>query len=57
MKPEFKPLLDQMPLGKSLGVSKWWILVKEVDIFVDTLSLLSQFFSGLAGQSPVGRVI
>lgn len=57
MKPEFKPLLDQMPLAKSLGVSKQWILVKVVDIFVDTLSFLSQFCCGLTGQRPVVWVI
>lgn len=57
MKPEFKPLLDQMLLGKSFGVSKWWILVKVVDIFVNALSFLSQFCCGLAGQSTVVRVI
>lgn len=44
MKPEFKLLLDQIPLGRSLGVSKWWILVKVVDIFVNALSFLSQLW-------------
>lgn len=57
MKPEFKPLLDQMLLGKILGGSKRWILVKMVDIFVNTFSFLSQFCSGLAGQSLMVRAI
>lgn len=50
-KSEFKPLLDQMLLGNSLGVSHM------VDIFINTLSFLPQFCSGLDGQSPMVSVI
>lgn len=55
MKPEFKPLLEQMLLGKSLGVSKWWVLVKVVDFFCKYTFIFALVLLWFSWPKPSGQ--